>query len=861
MSRKISHESSELLAAAVLETLENRRLLSGSTFAQYAEPVKIADINASVIADFDGDGLLDVAADGNVRFGIAGGLLGDVTANYYDTAGDVFMIAAGDTDGDGRAELIALADGHIQVVDFKGRTATLSSSQYVGRNADNLALGDFNGDGHLDVAFDDYRESTEGEYAHTQYLAFAWNDGEGAFSSVDRRQVRSAVDPSSAAVVDLDGDGRDELLRARWFDGTTVVSALFEVQANEKLQTRTAESASPLGGTVVGLDSNGDGTKNIALALRNIDDESILYVWKANGDTLERSAGTVIPGNGDLVGFTALYDQSAAQPVIVLAGDNGSIDIYTLPATNGATGAAVASIDTSDDPAVRVTAHDLDGDGHADLVLSSAGGSYAAKASGIMMPDAPEASFTITGKRIEGEQLTFSAAGSTGSDLRYAWGFGATGFAVGESATHTFNTAGTYTVRLMVTDGLQRTSTTTQSITIAVAPLSQPAEPKVVPPTFPDIVPLNTMRTFKLPVATGLGDAADEATFVIDWHDGTSNNGRINAQGQVVVTRAFTARGEQPYTLLVKDSQGAEYVSTGVFTVGTDDQTGADSVQRTQGTVIVHGTGGDDKIELFPIGSNDVAIFVNGEAQGVFNVRNIQVHGGAGDDLIDLSRLEKTHYASSIIWAGHGNDTVIGGAGRDTIYGMDGDDRLDGGAGDDVLEGSAGNDHMIGGRGNDTLIGGRGGADVADYSANTQFQPIDVTLDDQANDRDGLGGIDHVATGTEFVLGGAGNDRIIGDSYNNYLNGGDGDDILWGGAGNDHLEGGSGNNTLNGGDGDDILVSFGGVLRPDPSARNLLIASAGSDRAVVGPRDVIDQTNGVLDQLFDSEFDLFSLAA
>ena len=53
----------------------------------------------------------------------------------------------------------------------------------------------------------------------------------------------------------------------------------------------------------------------------------------------------------------------------------------------------------------------------------------------------------------------------------------------------------------------------------------------------------------------------------------------------------------------------------------------------------------------------------------------------------------------SYVWAGGGNDTVIGNTGNDYLQGQQGDDQLYGNGGDD---------HLIGGAGNDTYVFGRG---------------------------------------------------------------------------------------------------------------------------------------------------------
>ena len=63
------------------------------------------------------------------------------------------------------------------------------------------------------------------------------------------------------------------------------------------------------------------------------------------------------------------------------------------------------------------------------------------------------------------------------------------------------------------------------------------------------------------------------------------------------------------------------------------------------------------------------------------------------------------------------------------------------------------------------------------------------------------------ATGSVYVNGGAGNDKITGGNGNDILLGGDGKDVIQGGAGNDLIIGGTGADILIGQAGNDIIVA------------------------------------------------------
>ena len=104
---------------------------------------------------------------------------------------------------------------------------------------------------------------------------------------------------------------------------------------------------------------------------------------------------------------------------------------------------------------------------------------------------------------------------------------------------------------------------------------------------------------------------------------------------------------------------------------------------------------------------------------------------------------------------------------------------------------------------------------------------------------------DHVSDDVEKVLGGSGDDTLLGDGRPNVLIGGpgndrvsgaEGDDLLIGGHGADAMSGDVGNDTLLGSDGDDTLS--GGAGNDDVKGElggDLLDGGAGRDRHEGGP--------------------------
>jgi Ca2+-binding RTX toxin-like protein len=131
-----------------------------------------------------------------------------------------------------------------------------------------------------------------------------------------------------------------------------------------------------------------------------------------------------------------------------------------------------------------------------------------------------------------------------------------------------------------------------------------------------------------------------------------------------------------------------------------------------------------------------------------------------------------------------GADLIEGVAGDDLLSGGDGDDELRGGAGKDVLTGGAGDDRLSGGFGDDSFDGGDG-FDTIDYGFSLDGWTVDLATGEAAILSAGAPVLLESFTGIEAVVGGAGQDTLLGDGQANRIEGGEGNDLLGGGGGDD----------------------------------------------------------------------------
>ncbi|MBB4193074.1 Ca2+-binding RTX toxin-like protein/formiminotetrahydrofolate cyclodeaminase [Rhizobium aethiopicum] len=139
-----------------------------------------------------------------------------------------------------------------------------------------------------------------------------------------------------------------------------------------------------------------------------------------------------------------------------------------------------------------------------------------------------------------------------------------------------------------------------------------------------------------------------------------------------------------------------------------------------------------------------------------------------------------------------GNDTLYGDAGNDTLFGNDGNDILIGGDGDDALRGGTGDDNLAGGAGLDSFDGGSG-FDTADFSYSTAAWTLDLQQGKALSS-----GTTETMVSIEALMGGTGDDILVGSSGANRLEGYLGNDTLTGGAGDDAFvfKAGFGHDTL-----------------------------------------------------------------
>lgn len=297
------------------------------------------------------------------------------------------------------------------------------------------------------------------------------------------------------------------------------------------------------------------------------------------------------------------------------------------------------------------------------------------------------------------------------------------------------------------------------------------------------------------PVVTGL----DDGNFMVAWT--TLAGGDSDIHSQIFDPATFNGVADD-ITVIGGDfndsifgGSGANHIEGRDGDDGLSGEGGADTLIGGLGADVLNGGSDADAMEG---GRGNDTYFVDNSGDSVSEL------AGQGNDTV-WSSINFTLAANAEILRGlasvagalalNGNDedntiygtsltsdTIEGRLGNDVIFGLGGVDTLRGQQGQDTLDGGSGGDAMSGGQDNDTYY--------VDNAADTAVEQANEGTDDQVFSAVNFALGAHVEnlTLTGTAINGVGNgldNRIIGNSQNNVLNGLGGRDLMRGGLGND----------------------------------------------------------------------------
>jgi len=375
-----------------------------------------------VTADFNRDGKLDLAGhtfwDDTVAVFLGNGDGTFAPGAIYDecAAAGLPNMAMGDFNGDGFVDLVTGGCGEVTILLGNGDGTFRQGGSFAvgGPGPGNFAVGDFNRDGKLDIAVADANN----------YVSVLFGNGDGTFQTPVDYDLNDEV--QTIAVGDFDGDGNLDLA----VGGTSAVYILLGSSDGVFRNGTAIPLATTNAHDLIAVDLNGDGKLDLPLADGYLNQ---LTVMLGNGDGTFRDGGDYpTPGIGPNAPAAADFRANGILDLVVpQCCGNANVSYYE---GNG-DGTFQAPVVYPAGFAVRSpTVGDFNGDGRLDMAV---GNQYADNILIFLnLPPGPAVTFTppsltfasqpvgtlsqsqpVTLTNTGSETLTFSAVASTSGDF------------------------------------------------------------------------------------------------------------------------------------------------------------------------------------------------------------------------------------------------------------------------------------------------------------------------------------------------------------------------------------------------------------------------------------------------------------
>ena len=284
------------------------------------------------VADFNGDGLQDLATGNHGAFGRGTVSImlgrGDGTFTMRDFAlGNVSPssgITAGDFNGDGQQDVATAASGGSTVSVMLGNgDGTLQPPQHIQVTCcpQSIKVGDFNDDGQQDLA-------TANSSGSPDVVSILLGNGDGTFAGGLDTDLGADLNPTSITVGDFNGDSQQDVATATLLHAGTGVASVLLGQGDGTFGPVRDFAVGGFTGSITVADFNGDGRQDLATSNFTASTVSILL---GQGDGTFEPAQDFGSGEGPQEIITGDFNGDGREDIVTANAFSLSILINTGP--------------------------------------------------------------------------------------------------------------------------------------------------------------------------------------------------------------------------------------------------------------------------------------------------------------------------------------------------------------------------------------------------------------------------------------------------------------------------------------------------------------------------------------------------
>jgi hypothetical protein len=414
----VSPEAFTVTRTNALPAIDSNAFASAGSFPVGAWPRQVR------VMDLDGDGKPDLVTansnSNNISILANRSVRGTILfAPHIDLAAgnDPVAIATGDLDGDGKPDIVAVNfnSGNYSTISVYLNTSAPGNISFssktdisTGQGSTDAAIADLNGDGKPDIIVLSGNSGTVTVFPNTTTVA-------GVLSFGAPQNYTAFNHSSTVAVTDIDQDGRPDLLTADFNNTVTI----FKNVSTGGVLTLLPQTAMPLSGNpefVVAGDLDGDGLPDAIVSnlttmtlYQNLSTTGNLVLWTIGGEGVAATSMGLADFNGDgKVDLCAGHANDGNISVLQnLSTGPGS---FTIGVPVGFANGSYQSF---------ANAGDLDGDGKADIFVANPYGNNVTVLRNVMGEPAivsviPDSAFKGDSVMINGRNLAAVSAVSFG---------------------------------------------------------------------------------------------------------------------------------------------------------------------------------------------------------------------------------------------------------------------------------------------------------------------------------------------------------------------------------------------------------------------------------------------------------------